>query len=176
MANRPKIAARLLVGLALLLVAGALVLAMMATNNWSPAAVAKGNNATETPPNATKEQNSGTRVKISNDRHELFAVLNDSPTARDFLSLLPMTIAMKDYSGSAKISYPDRKLSAAGAPAGVAPAVGGFTYYAPYGDIAIWYTDSAYVESLIQLGEITEGLENLKHLEGQVTFEAVADR
>ncbi len=176
MANKPKIAARLLVGLALLLVAGALVLALMATKDKSPATVSQGNNATETPPNATKEQNSGTRVKISNDRHELFAVLNDSPTARDFLSMLPMTIAMKDYSGSGKIGYPDRKLSAEGAPARIAPAVGGFTYYAPYGDIAIWYTDFAPEESLFELGEITEGLENLKNLEGQVTFEEVADR
>lgn len=46
------------------------------------------------------------------------AMLLDKTTARDLLSLLPMTLTLEDYASAEKIGYPSRKLSTAGAPAG----------------------------------------------------------
>jgi hypothetical protein len=65
----------------------------------------------------------------------LTATLADNQTSRDFISLLPLTLKLKDYASTEKISYLPRKLLAADAPAGSDPAVGDITYYAPWG---IW--------------------------------------
>ena len=59
------------------------------------------------------------------------AMLLENATARDFLSLLPLTLTLEGYASSEKISYLPRKLSTAGAPAGIDPAPGDIAYYAP---------------------------------------------
>jgi hypothetical protein len=46
-----------------------------------------------------------------------------------------------------------RKLSTKGAPAGVDPDVGEITYYAPWGNLAIFRKDFGYSEGLIRLGK-----------------------
>lgn len=125
----------------------------------------------EPQPKGVQSETSGTRVSITDDDNTLVAVLNDSPTAQDFLTRLPATIDLETYSDSAKIGYPSRKLTDDGAPKGFEPAPGDFTYYAPYGDIALFFDDSSYEEDLIPLGVITEGLDRLDQLQGNVTFD-----
>ena len=63
--------------------------------------------------------------------------LTDSPTARDFASLLPLTVTLKDYAGTEKISDLPKRLSTEGAPKGFDPSVGDIAYYAPWGNLAI---------------------------------------
>lgn len=41
--------------------------------------------------------------------------------------------------------------------------MGDFTYYAPWGNLALFYRDSAYSPGLIRLGRITGGLEYLAY-------------
>jgi hypothetical protein len=89
------------------------------------------------------------------------ATLLDTATARDFLALLPLTLTLEDYAQTEKISYLPRKLSEAGAPAGSDPSVGDITYYAPWGNLAIFYRDFGYSRGLIQLGRIDSGIEAL---------------
>jgi hypothetical protein len=48
---------------------------------------------------------------------------------------------LKNYASTEKISYLARKLSTEGAPAGCDPDVGDITYYAPWGNLAIFYKD-----------------------------------
>jgi hypothetical protein len=87
--------------------------------------------------------------------------LLDNATARDFLSLLPMTLTLEDYNSTEKIGYPPRKLSTAGAPAGIDPSVGDIAYYAPWGNLAIFYKNFEYSKGLIGLGRVTSGIEAL---------------
>jgi hypothetical protein len=89
------------------------------------------------------------------------ATLLENATARDLLSLLPMTLTLEDYNSTEKIGYPPRKLSTAGAPAGVDPSVGDIAYYAPWGNLAIFYKDFGYPRGLIGLGRIDSGIEAL---------------
>jgi hypothetical protein len=77
------------------------------------------------------------------------------------LSLLPMTLTLEDYNSTEKIGYPVRKLSTAGAPAGVDPSVGDIAYYAPWGNLAIFYKDFGYSRGLIGLGRIDSGIDAL---------------
>lgn len=89
------------------------------------------------------------------------ANLADNHTARDFASLLPLTLTLEDYAGTEKISYLPKKLSTDDAPPGSDPAIGDITYYAPWGNLAIFYRDYGYAGGLVILGKIDNGIEAL---------------
>ena len=89
----------------------------------------------------------------------LTATLIDSATTRDFISLLPLTLTLKDYAGTEKISDLPKRLSTEGAPSGSDPSVGDITYYAPWGNLAIFYRDFGYSSGLVILGKIDSGIE-----------------
>ena len=65
--------------------------------------------------------------------------------------MLPLTLTLKDYAGTEKISDLPRKLSTQGAPSGSDPSVGDITLYAPWGNLAIFYRDFGYASGLIIL-------------------------
>ncbi|MCF1440711.1 cyclophilin-like fold protein [Ralstonia nicotianae] len=90
------------------------------------------------------------------------AMLNDSATAQDFAALLPLTLSLDDYAATEKIAYLPRRLSTAGVPDGFTPSVGDITYYAPWGNLAIFHKDFRYSEKLVSLGQIDSGMESLR--------------
>jgi hypothetical protein len=75
------------------------------------------------------------KMRIVMDDRTLTATLAENLTARDFASLLPLTLTLSDYASTEKISYLPRKLHPQGAPDGIDPTVGDIAYYAPG---AIW--------------------------------------
>jgi hypothetical protein len=101
------------------------------------------------------------KIRLTVDGKAIEATLLDNATARDFASLLPLTLTLEDYNSTEKISDLPRKLSTAGAPAGVDPAPGDIAYYAPWGNLAIFYKDFGYSKGLIRLGRIESGLDAL---------------
>jgi hypothetical protein len=98
-------------------------------------------------------------IKITVGDTLLTATLDDNPTTRDFISLLPLDLTLEDYAGTEKISYLPEKLSTEDAPSGFDPSVGDITYYAPWGNLAIFYKDFGYAKGLINLGRIDRGIE-----------------
>lgn len=117
------------------------------------------------------------KLSITFGETELTATLYDNPTARDFISLLPVTTELEDYASNEKIFYPEKKLSTEDAPQGFDPSRGDITYYAPWGDVAIFYKDFSYSKGLISLGKIDDnGIEQLQNVgKEKVTFELIAD-
>lgn len=101
------------------------------------------------------------QIRLTINGKSVTASLEDNATSRDFVSLLPMTIKLDDYASTEKISYLIQKLTTAGAPAGVDPSVGDITYYAPWGNLAIFYKDFGYSKGLVKLGSIDSGAEVL---------------
>lgn len=110
------------------------------------------------------------RVRLTANGVDASLRIDDSPAARDFLAQLPVKMTLKDYNGTEKIAYLPRKLSARGAPAGVEPCVGDVTYYAPWGNLAIFYKPFGYSEGLVTLGRIESGLDALMRLKHDVTI------
>jgi len=98
------------------------------------------------------------KIRLTVDGHSMTATLIDSPTSRDFINLLPLTLTLEDYASTEKIAYLPRKLSEEGAPAGVDPAVGDITYYVPWGNLALFYRDFGYAKGLIKLGHIDDDM------------------
>lgn len=101
------------------------------------------------------------KIKLTVDGTALTATLRDNATAKDLFSLLPITLTLEDYADTEKIGYPPRKLNTAGAPGGADPAVGDLMYYAPWGNLAIFYADAPYAGGLVHLGRIDSGIEAL---------------
>ncbi len=83
-------------------------------------------------------------------------------TARDFASLLPLTLTLQDYAAAEKISYLPRKLSTESAPPGSDPSARDITYYAPWGNLALFYRDAGFAHGFIRLGAPESGVDVLR--------------
>lgn len=79
------------------------------------------------------------------------ATLDDTPTSRDFAALLPLSLTLENYAVVERIASLPRKLSVVDAPPGMDPEVGDITYYAPWGNLAIFAGDNVYARGLIRL-------------------------
>jgi hypothetical protein len=64
---------------------------------------------------------------------------------------------LEDFNGTEKITFLPRKLSTESAPAGFDPSVGDISYYAPWGNLAVFYRDFRYSSGLVKLGAIESG-------------------
>jgi hypothetical protein len=119
-------------------------------------ASAVGETAQQTEP-AAGRQGLTMKIRIILDDRTVTGTLADNPTARDFASLLPLTLTLTDYASTEKISDLPRRLSRQGAPDAIEPAVGDITYYAPWGNLAIFHRDFRNSPGLIRLGTLDAG-------------------
>ncbi|MCG9698348.1 cyclophilin-like fold protein [Shewanella sp. Isolate11] len=95
------------------------------------------------------------KVSLTINGKQLMATLANNPTAKDFYTMLPLRLSLKDYASTEKIAYLERKLTKADAPAGTAGKIGDITYYALWGNLAIFYRDFGYAAGLITLGRLS---------------------
>jgi hypothetical protein len=87
-----------------------------------------------------------------------------------------LTLTLKDYAAVEKVADLPRKLSTYGARGGIDAAVGGITFYAPWGNLAIFYKDLGYSAGLVKLGRIDSGIAALQQLGAlRVTIRKAAD-
>jgi hypothetical protein len=101
-------------------------------------------------------------INIAIGSTQLAATLEDNPTARDFASLLPITLTLRDFSSAEKVSGTlPKRLSEEGAPATDAGAVGDIAYYAPWGNIAFYRGRGPDAAGVIKIAKITSGIEAL---------------
>jgi hypothetical protein len=112
-------------------------------------------------PPASEKKVNHMKIRLTVNGKVVSATLADNASARDFLALLPLSLTFKDYASTEKISDLPKKLSTQGAPAGIDPDVGDITYYAPWGNLAIFYRDFGYAAGLVKLGHIDAGVEAL---------------
>ena len=102
-----------------------------------------------------------TTIRLVLDEQLLIAELADNATSRDFLALLPLTLELTDYASTEKVASLPKLLTTKGNTAGYEPSRGDLTYYAPWGNLAIFYRDFGYARGLIYLGRILSGVEHL---------------
>lgn len=99
------------------------------------------------------------KIRLTIDGKAIDATLLDNATTRDFVSLLPLTLTLEDYNRTEKVSDLPKRLSTKDAPAGVDPSRDDIAYYAPWGNLAIFYKDFQYSRGLVKLGRIDSGVE-----------------
>ncbi|MFM0139363.1 cyclophilin-like fold protein [Caballeronia grimmiae] len=131
--------------------------------------------ASRPPPVPSKVQTEEQVIKISIkfNGQTLIADLEDNPSSRDLIAQLPLTLAFEDYHATEKIAYPPRRLVTKDAPEGFDPSAGTVAYYAPWGNLALFYKDFGYSTSLVNLGTIVSGLDALPKA---ATFSAIIER
>jgi len=110
---------------------------------------------------ASDQQGRTMKIRMDVEGTAITATLVDSATSRDFVSLLPLTLTFKDYAATEKVSDLPRRLSTEGAPPGSDPSIGDIAYYAPWGNLAVFYRDFGYSDGLIKLGTIDSGVDVL---------------
>ena len=107
-------------------------------------------------------------IRIAIGSANMVATLDDNPTARDFVALLPLTVTLRDFSSAEKVSGAlPKRLSEEGAPATDAGAVGDIAYYAPWGNIAFYRGGGPDAPGVIKIAKITSGIDALNQT-GQV--------
>lgn len=98
--------------------------------------------------------------------------LNDSSAAKSLYEQLPLTISVENYSSNEKIFYPPEKLDTADAPMAEGGA-GVLAYFAPWGDVVMYYGDFDKYPGLYELGNTTSGVENIEGLTGELQISKV---
>lgn len=86
-------------------------------------------------------------------------VLEDNATARDFATLLPVSLRLVDYDATEKIADLQRTLTTAKGAQVSTPVAGDISFYAPWGNLAIFYRDGVESEGLVLLGRLVSGVQ-----------------
>jgi hypothetical protein len=102
------------------------------------------------------------KIRLHVDGQVVTTTLYDNATVRDFAALLPLSLTLENYAVIERISNLPRKLSTAGAPAGMKPETGDITYYAPWSNLAIFAGGNVYARGLLPLGKVDTGLPALQ--------------
>lgn len=111
------------------------------------------------------------QLKLTNNGKTVLFELNDSPAAQALSAQLPLNLKLEDYGRTEKIFYP-AKLAVGKTPKATGKR-GELAYYAPWGDVVIFYHDFGPASGLYALGKCVSDLEKLAELKGESLLERV---
>lgn len=83
--------------------------------------------------------------------HQVIIALNNSNAAKDLVQQNPSQVRIENYSNDEKTFYPDKELDLANTPRANA-SVGTLGYFAPWGDVCLFYRDFGAAAGLYSLG------------------------
>ncbi|PJG82550.1 hypothetical protein CVP04_09125 [Caviibacterium pharyngocola] len=93
------------------------------------------------------------KINVIANGKTLSATISNGTSAQDFYKMLPLELELSDYAGEEKISYLPRKLDVSQEPSGVSASIGDINYYAPWGNLAIFYKPHEKSRGLVHLGK-----------------------
>ena len=112
---------------------------------------------------ALRKQDTRMKIQMTVDGTVIAtATLDNNDSARDFAAMLPLNLTLKDYAATEKIADLPRKLSIKGASESYKPAAGDISYFAPWGNLAIFYKDGHLSSGLVRLGRLDSGLDAMR--------------
>ena len=94
--------------------------------------------------------------------------LNDSAAADALLAQLPLTLEVEDFSDNEKVFYPPEELDVTGAPLAESGEAGTLAYYAPWGDVVMFYGSFSPNGALYELGRVVDGSDAIAGLSGAI--------
>ena len=101
------------------------------------------------------------RIRLTFNNQSMIATLYDNPSARDLMSLLPLDLTIDNYANNEKIAYLPRKLTEEGSGPFGNEAPGDLCYFAPWGNLALFYAGYRWSEGVIRLGRFEGSFELL---------------
>lgn len=103
------------------------------------------------------------KVKITLDSGVYSATLVDNPTSQSFWQKLPFESTLDNYGNNEKIVYMKDKLCTENAPSAYTGKTRDITYYAPWGNIAMFIDEGPYAPGLIYMGKFDGDLTALSN-------------
>ena len=110
--------------------------------------------------NTTTSHTSAVKIKLTINNETLTATLADNRIARDFASLLPLTLTMNDLFGREKFGHLPRAISEEGKRTHTYE-IGEIAYWSPGPDVAIYYRHGGEKipdPGIIVIGKIDSGV------------------
>ena len=107
------------------------------------------------------------KISINVDGKTIIFQLNNSNAAKELYIQLPLKINVENYSDNEKIFYPPQKLSTNNTPKANAKN-GTLAYYAPWGNVVIFYKDFGTANGLYEIGNILSGKEHIENISGTI--------
>lgn len=121
----------------------------------------------------TQPQTSQTmQIRVSGNDQAIVFQLNDSSAAKALYAQLPLSIAIENYSSNEKIFYPPEKLDTGDTPLMENSESGTLGYYAPWGDVILFYDSVGSASGLYNLGDAVSGAELIEGLSGTLQIDA----
>ena len=124
--------------------------------------------------NETPAPTPSRQIVVQAENGSVVYELNDSPAADSLYEQLPITIPVEDYSTNEKIFYPPQSLDTSGTPQ-ASDGAGTLAYYAPWGDVVMFYGDYSQNSSLFELGRVVSGSELVSGMSGTITVRRMED-
>lgn len=107
------------------------------------------------------------KISIKSNNKTIVFQLNNSDASKEFLNQLPLKIKVENYASNEKIFYPLNKLSTSNTPLANANK-GTLAYYAPWGNVVMFYKDFGSASGLYELGDIVSGIDDIESLSGNI--------
>ncbi len=120
-------------------------------------------------PDVTKSRKD-MRIRVKANGKTTVFELNNSPASRDLYEQLPLNIKVENYGNNEKIFYPPKKLDTPDTPQADARA-GSLAYYAPWGNVVMFYGSFGSAAGLYELGRAVAGREHIEKMSGEITIE-----
>ena len=109
-----------------------------------------------------------TRIAVKSSNYSVIFQLNDSQAAKELYEQLPLTLKVENYSNNEKIFYPPKGLDTNGTPTSRG-SKGSLAYYAPWGDVVMFYEAAGSASGLYELGTAVSGGDYISKLSGDIT-------
>jgi hypothetical protein len=111
--------------------------------------------------NPASQEPTDVKIRMTFNGMTMAATLYDNPSARDFASMLPLDLTIDNYANNEQIAYLPRKLTEDGSGAFSNEQPGDLCYFAPWGNLALFYAGYRYSSGLIRLGRFDDGFDPL---------------
>lgn len=155
--------------LTLLVAIGSFLLITACGNQESNKEEHNNNNPIEKHNSSKGESEMQISIRGENDENIIFQ-LNDSPAAKSLYDQLPISIDVENFGNNEKIFYPPQQLDLTDATMAKGPS-GTLAYYAPWGNVAIYYGECGGASGLYALGDAISGVDKIESLSGIIQIE-----
>jgi len=112
------------------------------------------------------------KIRVSDGTNVITFELNETSAARSLYQMLPLEVAVQNYSNNEKIFYPPTTIGyGTDCIEGDCPA-GTLALFSPWGNVVMYYGAASRYSGLYILGKATEGAASISRLSGTIRVEA----
>lgn len=111
------------------------------------------------------------QIRVSGNDQTVVFQLNDSSAAKALYAQLPLSTTVENYGSNEKIFYPPEKLDTGDTPLMGNSESGTLGYYAPWGDVVLFYDSVGSASGLYDLGDAVSGAEQIENLSGTIQID-----